>query len=357
MGIERRAAPFPGAADNYVYTLENRIGISASVMSYGATIVSLRVPDRNGRRGNIVMALDAPANYAASGTYAGATLGPIAGRIRNGELHCGEAIYKLDRNDGTHTLHGGTNNVSRSIWKEKSFESHGRTQALAFETALPAWSDGLPGNRSIDVSFTLDDDSLTIAYATRSDAPTWLNLSNHSYFNLSGNFATTALGHRLEIAADNVLFNDAEHLPVSLERVDGTPFDFRRMRAIESAMRAYTGNCQIMNARGYNNAYAASTRDGDLVRLHDPESGRVLCIDTDYPSIVFYSGGYLDQETALEGGIAASPGCALAFEAQKFPDAHSLDFLPSEFRALETEERHWIRYRFLTDNYSSVSNT
>lgn len=357
MGIERREAPFPGAADNRVYTLENRRGISVSVMNYGATIVSLRVPDRNGRRENIAMSLASPTDYVASGTYAGATLGPIAGRIRNGEMHCGKEVWRLDRNEGKNSLHGGTKNFSRRLWKEKAVECHDRRQVLALKIETDAWSDGLPGNRAIEVSFTLDDDSLTIAYATRSDAPTWLNLSNHSYFNLSGNFTTSALGHELEIASDKVLFNDAAHLPVSLERVEGTPFDFRKETSIKDAMRSYPDDAQIRNAQGYNNAYAAGPRDGDLVRIHDPESGRVLCIDTDYPSIVFYSGGYLDGETVLEHGIRASPGCALAFEAQKFPDALSLDFLPDAFRALESEERHWIRYRFSTANYSAGPNT
>lgn len=348
--IEKNPAPFPGAEGNSIYAMENRNGISVSVMNYGATVVSLRVPDRNGRSENVVMALDSPADYAVSGTYAGATLGPIAGRVRNGKLRCGETVCELDLNDGKNTLHGGARNLSRRVWTEKSFETRGQVQALTLGIAIPAWSDGLPGNRSIEVSFSLDDASLTIAWSTKSDAPTWLNLSNHSYFNLSGNFAASALDHRLEIAANRVLFNDGEHLPVSLEPVDGTPFDFRKARPIESAMRAYPDDGQLRNARGYNNAFAAAAREGDLVRLHDPGSGRILGIDTDYPSVVFYSGGYLDRETTLEGGIAASPGCALAFEAQKFPDAPSLGFLPAGLRMMETEERHWIRYRFSTDD-------
>ena len=323
-------------------------------MNLGATILSIETPDRDGRRGEITMRLASPGDYIRSGTYAGATLGPTAGRIGRGHLPIGDTEYTLDRNDGENTLHGGTHNFSRIMWNEKEILQSEYSVSVVLSAVLADGTDGFPGERTVEVRYTLEGTALTIGFVSSSTRKTWLTPSNHTFFNLSGNFEKTALGHLLEIQAGYVLYNNRDHLPAAYRPVAGTPFDFRQPVMVQNNIDRYPGDPQIENGTGFNNAYDIRGCSGFAVSLHDPESGRFLKVATDYPAVVFYSGGYLGSETVLAGGSVARPGCALVFEAQQFPDAVHLGSLGeggrlgAEFLESGKLQRNFIRYQFGT---------
>jgi len=343
--------PLPGFPENKIYTLSNDNGITIALINYGATIKSIMTPDRNDDIAEITLSLPQASDYIQSPLFAGATLGPTAGRIQGGILPIKDMIFHLDRNDGKNTLHGGSHNLSHVLWDEKATHENPESSSVCFTTTVPDGIDGFPGERTFEVKYTLENDSLSIEYSASSSKTTWVNLSNHSYFNLSGNLETSALDHRLQIKARHVLLNNGEHLPVSLSPVRDTPFDFSKAVTIMVNIDSYPANNQIRNCNGYNNAYDLSGCRNEAVNLFDPSSGRTLKIYTDYPAVVFYSGGYLGRETALAGGKFASPGCALAFEPQQFPDAVNLRLpgIPAaEFLEPGKTQRNFIRYQFGT---------
>jgi len=336
--------------DASVIMLANDKGIRISILTRGASILEIRTPDRFGLFKNIAMSLFPYSQYGRGGSCAGATLGPNAGRIRGGELCIESDTHILTQNDGRNQNHGGFDNFSFALWRIVSFEKEDDTVSLTLGHTAVDGREGYPGKRTVTVTYTLDNSNcLTIHYSGLSDKPTWLNLSNHTYWNLTGDFTAPVTGHMLEIASDEVLYNDQEHLPIGLHPVDGSPFDFRTPRIIQNQLDTYPDHPQIRLARGYNNAYSLSGHSSVLKTaavLSDAQSGRRITISTDYPSLVFYSGGFLDQDTLLAGGVTASPSCAAAFEAQEFPDALHLPGVPHPILYPGEKWERMISYAF-----------
>jgi len=348
--------------------LINDNNISVTISTFGAAIVEFSVPDKHGIFKNIALSLTPVSQYRNSTSYAGATLGPNAGRIRGGELIIGQKTYFLTRNDGANQLHGGFDNFSFTQWIVTRLTKNDNEVSLTLEHTAADGLDGYPGERTISVTYTLDNsNALTISFHAVTDKPTWINLSNHTYWNLSGDFAYPATGQNLMIHAQSVLYNDAQDLPVAFHPVEGTPFDFRTARRVRDQLDAYPDDEQIVRAGGYNNAFwlegdsqpetvqpdagrpAAGCRKMPLPEaavLTDEKCGRCMTISTDYPSLVFYSGGFLDDSIMLKGGVPCTPSCALALEAQEFPDALHLPDVP---RAIVQPGDVWqrtIRFAF-----------
>jgi aldose 1-epimerase len=326
--------------------LRNASGISVRILSAGASIAEVITPDRQGNFTNIAMSLEPVSQYLEGSSYAGAVLGPNAGRIRGSSIPVGTQVYPLTENEGPNQLHGGPNNFSRRIWTLEGIRKEEGSESAAFTLTVPDGLDGYPGRREISVVYRLDDkDSLSITFRAVSDQETWLNLSSHCYWNLSGDFAGTALDHSLCINADRVVYNDPANLPIGLYPVEHTPFDFRESRSIRETLGGSHDSGQFAPACGYNHAYDIIGQAPAAVLL-DPGSGRTLTVDTDYPSLVFYSGGCLGADTTLHGGIPASPSCAIALEAQEFPDALHLDGVPHPIVEPQHEWTRFIRYSF-----------
>lgn len=305
--------------------MEDGCRMQIHLCSFGASIMKILLPDRHGVLENVVLGYEAWQDYAHSPLYAGATLCPNAGRISQGRLPIDGQEFQLSRNDGRHNLHGGFANASYQIFDILSTEESDDFCAVTFYGTLADGRDGFPGNRKVQIRYLLrNQSSLEISYLASTDKATYLNPSNHSYFNLSGDFTRSALLQEVQTPATQYVANDAEHIPVSVEACSGTPFDFTDFRSLASAMEAEPDHPQLQNARGYNHAFLlpppAISAPKKALSLKDNASGRMLTVYTDAPSLVLYSGGYIGSSHVLAGKISSSDSCAIALEAQDIPD-------------------------------------
>lgn len=331
------------------YTMKNRNGMEVEILSAGAAIHRIMVPDPAGNFENVVLSLADKSAYYNNPLYAGAILGPVAGRISSARLPVGDAVYTLTKNDGYNHLHGGNRNLSFTDWdlQSRTSDTENRKSTIVLHAFLPDGADGFPGNRHFTASYTLqDDNTLTLCYEAVSDQDTYFNLSNHTYFNLSGDFSQSALTQTLQIAAVEYVENNAEHLPIGLAPVIGTPFDFNAPRSLKENMENCPEHPQLLQALGYNNGFALSS---STVTLSHQKSGRRLELSSDAPCLVLYSGGYIPDDLLLTGGVFSSPGCAIALEAQDFPDAPNCPAFPCSHTEAGKRFCRLIRFRFLTD--------
>lgn len=337
-----------------VFDMITNHGLSVSLIPIGASIQKIALKDADGEE--IQMALGSPSAgfYSECPVYAGATLAPNAGRIQGGLLSMDGRKVALTANDGPNQLHGGPHNLSNRLWETVSISQNYDSASILFKTALPDDVDGYPGNRNFFVRYTLEDSGwLSIRYMAETDAPTYINMSNHTYWNLSGDFSKSGLDQELTVYAANVCFNDASHLPQDLVSVAGTAFDFRSPRILREQIQAFqkksgksalSSRLQLDTARGYNHAFLLE-RDRNYRQLRsvchpksvkkacilsDPESGRMLVYHTDAPALVVYSGGFLPSGLPLHSGAVTSPSCAVALEAQDVPNTPF--FLPEACR-------------------------
>jgi aldose 1-epimerase len=254
-----------------------------------------------------------------------AHVGPVAGRIKDGVLSVHGKEYLLPKNDGENTLHSGPENLGHSLWKVQETFCYGDEAGVVFKKHLHDGQNGFPGERDISVRYSLSDDStIQILYTAVTNKETWLNPTNHTYWNLSGDFTAPGSFQVLRINADSVYYNDKFHLPVSCESVKHTPFDFSSPRSVRDAVQSDPSHPQLLNALGYNNAYLLNQGGEPAAVLYDPASGRRVTVTTDYPSLVFYSGGYLGNAGCTADGQKIAAGSAYALEAQYLPDAPRL---------------------------------
>lgn len=320
-------------------TLQNRLGTRVTVSDIGASVCAVETADRDGRFSNIALAPLERGESASQYAYAGATLAPSAGRVPHGWLMLERERLTLSRNAGSHHLHGGQGNLSGSPWHVE-----GNTGDTAvFACKAKAGRDGYPGNRHFRVEYRLtQDNSLSLRMTATTDEPTWVNLSNHLYWNLSGDFSTTIADHHLTLHASHACWNDAEHIPVACQSVSGTALDFRNASLL--GPRLLSGDAQLAIANGYNNCFQLDGTDAALL-THAP-SGRALQLETDLPALVLYTGGYLSEALPLAGGGHAHPACALALEPQLppiTPFSRQAAFVTTPDRPYN----HSITYRFL----------
>lgn len=284
--------------------LKSSAGLTLLLCRRGAGIAALYAPDRNGVLSNVCLRPDGEKN---AGTFSGAVIAPVAGRVCGGAVPVSGAMYRMPQNDGANCLHSGPGTLGRAVW-DVVYRSGNEVR---FQKALAHGGCGLPGNRVFTADYRLCGNCFSLELSAVSDRDTFVNMTNHAYWNLSGSWGADAYDHELQIFSDAVWYNDQEHLPQKLCGVQNSAFDYRRPRTIRSALSESAGAQQLRNANGYNNAFVLNgTR---AAGLYHPGSGRRMTIETDAPCLVFYSGGYLPV-----------PGSALAFEPQLVPDAPRL---------------------------------
>lgn len=279
------------------WTLE-RAGTRVRVLSYGGIVQSVEVPDRTGRTADVVLGFADLAGYLAHPEpYLGALVGRYANRIAGGRFALDGRTYTLARNNGPNALHGGERGFDKRVW-EVTPVGHG----LRLTRVSPDGEEGFPGRLEVSVTYTLDEDgALRIAYEAVTDAPTVVNLTNHTYWNLAG--SGDAGGHELRLDASRYTPVDADLIPTgALEDVTGTEFDFRRARKTGSG---YDHNFAL--DKGVTDAPVA------VAELHDPASGRVLTVATTEPGVQLYTADHLDEPFV--------PGAGTALETQHFPDS------------------------------------
>jgi aldose 1-epimerase len=325
--------PFGRAGDQTVeaYTLTNTHGIEVKVITYGATIASLKTPDRAGHLKNIVLGFDTLDPYLAGVPYFGATVGRYANRIAGGKFTLDGKTYQLPQNDGQNSLHGGRKGFDKRVWTAEPAETpEGPALRLTYVSA--DGEEGYPGQLTAHVTYQLgNDDSLRIAFEATTTAATPVNLANHAYFNLTGDPKQTILDHVLTIDADRFTPVDASLIPTGeLRTVAGTAFDFRKPVAIGSRIEAKDE--QLTRGHGYDHNWVLTkSRPGALTRaavLTDPKSGREIELRTTQPGVQFYSGNFLDGKPSGTGTVFAHR-TGLCLETQHFPDSPNKPAFPS----------------------------
>jgi len=317
-------APFGKAPDGRsveLFTLANSHGMEARIMTWGAGLVSLKVPDKQGQLGDVVLGFDDMDGYLKHDFFAGKVVGRYANRIGQARFILDGKEYKIAANDGKNSLHGGKQGFDKRLWTVVKADRH----SIELQYKSPDLEEGYPGNLVATVRYTVtDDNELRIDYTATTDKDTVVNLSNHSYFNLGGAGNGTILDEDLEINADRFTPVTKELIPTGeLPGVAGTPMDFRKPARIGARIEdAYE---QLKFGMGYDHNWVLDKPKPGLTlaaRLHDPHSGRVMEVLTTEPGVQFYSGNMMSrQQVTGKGGKVYVWRGALCLETQHFPDS------------------------------------
>jgi aldose 1-epimerase len=328
----------PDGVATTVYTLRND-HLRVRITDYGGRMVSIEMPDRHFRSDHVLLGFDSVDGYLKAGSF-GTLLGRFANRIAGGSISLDGQSYRLSRNEGGNTLHGGAVAFSKLVWGVASVDA----TTLVLTHVSPDGDMGFPGELSVRATYRLAGDTLSLQFEATTTKPTVVNLSAHPYFNLGGPGCGDVLGHEVTIAADAFLPTDAAQLPTGARQsVAGTPFDFRQPLALGTHIRQ--PDPQLFLGLGYDHCFVLRG-DEPAVRVHEPISGRVLEVDTDHPGVQVYTGNKLTGAFAGHGGVVYRQSAGLALEPQAFPDApHHADFPSTVLRPGETYQRN-IRYRF-----------
>ncbi|HKR34193.1 MAG TPA: aldose epimerase family protein [Steroidobacteraceae bacterium] len=312
--------------------LSNSAGMSVRIIALGAAIQSLSVPDRRGVSEDVVLGHDSPREYVQKPQYFGATVGRYANRIARGKFTLDGREYTLETNDGPNHLHGGVHGLDKVLWKIDDVSS-GPPARVVLSHVSPDGAGGYPGTLTITAAYTLNErNELAVEYRARTDRPTIVNITNHSFFNLAAK--GDVLGHRLKLSADSYMPVDATLIPTGERRnVAGTPFDFRQPRTIGQSIRVGRDE-QLRIGRGYDHNFLIAGEPSpqglrSAAWLEDPMSGRVLEVLTTAPGVQFYSGNFLDGTVVGKGGRIYRQGDALCLEPQLFPDTPNHPDFPS----------------------------
>jgi len=315
-----------------LYTLSNKSGMEAAIINFGGIVVSLKIPDRSGKVDDVVLGYDQLDGYLTNKAFFGAIVGRYANRIAHGKFVLNGATYNIPKNDGENALHGGIKGFNKRLWTAKDVSgSHGQALELTYLSA--DGEEGFPGNLSAKVVYTLtDQNELRIDYSATSDKETVINLTNHSYFNLTGQGNGNILGHELMIRADRFTPVDATLIPTGeLKAVKGTPFDFTKATAIGA--RINQDDEQLKVGKGYDHNWVLNGKGKGALSLaaeaYEPKTGRVLQVLTDQPGVQFYSGNFLDGSIQGKGGKVYNLRNGFCLETQHFPDSPNQPKFPS----------------------------
>lgn len=311
-----------------LYVLTNKNGMEVCLTNFGGRIVSVMVPDRNGELQDVVLGFDSMGDYITYPTDFGASIGRYANRIKDGRITIDGETIQLPRNNYGHCLHGGMKGWQYKVYEARRIDS----SAVAMTLRSPDGDENFPGNVTATVTFRLgDDNSIHIGYEAETDKKTIINMTNHSYFNLSGDASRTILGHLLYLNADAFTPVDSTFMTTGeIRPVAGTPMDFTTPKAIAADLNL--SDEQVRNGNGYDHNWVLNTeRDMSLVaaRLTSPVSGITLEVYTDEPGIQVYSGNFLDGSVKGKRGIAYQQRAAVCLETQHYPDSPNKPGWPS----------------------------
>ncbi len=303
-----------------LYVLKNANGMEVTVTNYGGRIVSVMVPDKNGTMQDVVLGFDSIQGYTSVDNNLGATIGRYGNRIANGKIKVEGVEYQLPQNNYGHTLHGGPNGFDKQVFKAVQPDS----QTVVLTYLSKDGEAGFPGNLNVKVTMNLtNDDAIDIKYEAETDKETVVNLTNHSYFNLSGNPNNTILDELLTINADTYTPVDSTFMTTGkIDKVEGTPMDFRTATPIGERIEADFD--QLKNGKGYDHNWVLNTK-GDISQVaatvYSPETGIQLDVYTSEPGLQVYVGNFLDGTMTGKKGIVYNKRTAICLESQKYPDS------------------------------------
>lgn len=324
----------------YLYTLTNTQGLEALITNYGATLVSLKVPDRHGKPGDITLGYDSLEKYVQGRHYFGSIVGRYANRIAGGKFTLKGRQYTLAKNEGNNHLHGGRRGFDKVVWQPGSLIDDS-DRALTFRYASQDGEEGYPGNLTMNVTYRVSDgNALIIEYEAQTDQPTVINPTHHSYFNLAGAGSGDILTHTLTIFADHFTPVDEQLIPTGeLRSVKGTPLDFTQPTGIGA--RIEKEDEQLILAKGYDHNWVLSKEPGRLdlaASVMESKSGRTMEVYTTEPGIQFYTGNFLNGPIAGKDDQIYGHRGGFCLETQHFPDSPNRPEFPST--ALEPSEKY-----------------
>ena len=334
-----------------VYTLTNVHGLEVRIMNFGAIVLSLRTPDRNGKLDDIVLGFDSLEPYFTNDPHFGSIIGRYANRIANGKFTLDGVTYSLPKNNGPNTLHGGLKGFDKALWQAEPSQDRDAVSLVLGYTSKDG-EEGFPGNLKTKVTYTLSDsDELTIDYQATTDKATPVNLTSHGYFNLAGQGTTDVLAHELLINADRFTPVDKNLIPTGeLRSVQGTPLDFTKSTAIGA--RIDSDYEQMVLANGYDHNFVINRKASGMTlaaRVHETTTGRILEIYTTEPGVQFYSANFLDGSITGKQGRVYKRRSAFALETEHFPDSPNHPSFPSTVLRPGQTYHSRTTYKFSTD--------
>ena len=323
-GITRKDWGELNGKNVYLYTLRNDKGNVVTITNYGGAVTSFVTPDKNGTKSSIIIGFDSLQPYLQQPPYFGALIGRYGNRIGDAKFTLDGVTYQLAANNGKNSLHGGLKGFDKVVWDASVPDSS--VPSLKLKYLSKDGEEGYPGNLNVIVQYTLtNDDELKIEYDAETDKSTPVNLTNHSYFNLTGDVSNTILNHTLMIDADNYTPVDSTLIPTGeIKPVKGTPFDFTSQKMIGKDIDLVKG--------GYDHNWVLNKKDSSLQKvaeLTDSVSGRTLDVYTTEPGLQFYTGNFLDGKFTNRGGTPLKQHTALCLETQHFPDSPNKTNFPS----------------------------
>ena len=333
-----------------LYTLKNSNGLEATITNYGGIVVSLTVPDKSGKLGDVVLGYDTLNDYIGNTPYFGALIGRYGNRIAKGRFTIGGIEYQLAQNNDSNALHGGRKGFDKVVWQAEKTDS-GDGPALKLTYTSKDGEEDYPGTLRCTVTYTLTNkNELKIDYAAETDKPTFVNLTHHTYFNLKDGGASDILGHELMLKASKFTPVDKGLIPTGeLKPVADTPFDFNKPTAIGARIGA--DDEQLKFGKGYDHNWVLDRQGKDLelvASVYEPTSGRFMEVLTTEPGIQFYAGNFLDGTNKGKGGAVYQHRTGFCLETQHFPDSpNHPDFPTTELKPGEKYTQTTV-YRFST---------
>lgn len=333
----------------YEFTLKNSSGMTVKIINYGAAIREMLVPDKNGDYNDVIGGYDDLNSYVNAKGYQGAVIGRVGNRIAKGHFTLDGKEYNLFINNGQNHLHGGEFGFNAKIWDYEMIDT--KEPVIVFKCLSPDMDEGYPGNLDVCVKYTLQsNNALRIDYSAHTDKKTPVNLTNHTYFNLSGYDSGSIYSHFLKIDADTYLPTDETLIPTGeFKKTEGTPFDFRVAKEIGKDINCDDADLKI--AGGYDHCFNFTKNDFEgiqkRIELFDKKSGRVMEVYTDQPCVQFYSGNFLkNKEFPFKNGYGQSPQTFLCLETQKMPDSVNHSNFTDVILLPKNEYEHSVIYKF-----------
>lgn len=348
MDIKRESwGTMPSGEAVELFTLANKRGMQATISNYGATLVGLTAPDKNGSMADVVLGYDTLDEYISGDAYFGAMIGRVANRVGGARFELDGMAYELDRNHGKHQLHGGTHGFSTRLWNAEIVDG-AEGQSLVLTYFSKDGEQGYPGNLDVTVVYALGVQGLRFECRAETDKPTVVSLTNHAYFNLGGRNTEDVLDHVVTINSSRYLPTDNDQIPTgAIEDVAGTPLDFTRPTVI--GLRIDAGHEAVVIGKGYDQYYIIDGDAGAMnpaLQIFHGTSGRVLDVHTTQPGVQFYSGNHLADRTNGKLGAVYGFRSGFCVETQGYVDAPNRPEFPSIVLRPGEKYEHVTEYRF-----------
>lgn len=332
-----------------IFTIKNSNGMTAEISNYGGILVSLLVPDKNGKLDDVVLGYETLEDYMKVGPFLGATIGRNSNRIDKARFNLNGVEYKLPNNEGENQLHGGNIGFDKVVWQAEIVEIDGK-EGVQLSYFSKDGEEGFPGNVNVKLTYALsEDNAIELHYHAVSDKDTLVNLTNHSYFNLSGHASGTILDHKLWIDAEEFTPGDAKSIPTGeIQSVKGTPMDFTELTAVGARIEEKYD--QLILGGGYDHNYilkVSGKTPEKFAEVVDDKSGRIMEVYTDKPGVQLYTGNFLNVTAGGKEGAAYTKRTGLCLETQFFPNAINEPNFPSPVLKAGEEYKYTTVYKFL----------